>query len=863
MRSGRIGWAGAAWAAAVPLVAWAGVAAAIELPNPRLSTVWPPGATIGTTVEVVVEGDDLDEVTALVFSSPRIVAEPILETRPLAEKPEPFTRRFRVTAPADVPAGFVEVRAHGRFGLSTPRAFAIDDRPQVDEAAGNHAAAKAMPLPLDTIINGRTDGEAVDHYAVDLAVGDRLTVFLAAKRIDSRLAGVILVRDPEGRQVGFDRATHTHEPVVPVTAAVAGRHTILVRDALYRGGTTHAYRLVASRRPHVDFVWPPVATAGREGRHTLYGHHLPGGRPAASAGDPAAADLAGYEAVEVAIAAPAAGASLGTSAWSHLRDPGEVEVEGFEYRLASDRGPANPVFIPLTRLPVVEEREPDDSAAAAQRLEAPCEVVGRFYGPRDDDWFSFVPGKGREWWVEVISSRLLLPTDPSLWIGRPPDGADAAAAAVEVAAQDERTDRFKNQPFDRPAHDPALAFTAAADGPHVVRVRDLYAGSLAHPRHAYRLVVQPAAPDFQLVATCKALVEHAAQRDVVFPASPLLRRGGTQPIVVQCYRRGGFTGPVALAFEGLPPGVTAAPVELPADEHQAVIVLAAAADAAAWLGPIRVVGRAGVTGAVVERTASFSTTVWNKNNRTDFVEARLVPDMWLAVIDEVAPVTTRVGGDGPWQAAPGAAVSIPVVVEGRIDLKGSAAVEVRGLPATYAPFPQVPRSVLDKPAGKNRFEGAVELKIPAKMPPGRYPAHLVTQIRAGYERNPEAAGRAALRRDAFAATVGKARQDLEAAEKARDETARKVTELASRAGDSAAAAEIAAANEAAARTAEQAKAAAAGLRKAEEEKKALEKIATDLAAAAKPRDVEAFVSSATFVVEVVAPPVPAAEEKKP
>jgi hypothetical protein len=105
--------------------------------------------------------------------------------------------------------------------------------------------------------------------------------------------------------------------------------------------------------------------------------------------------------------------------------------------------------------------------------------------------------------------------------------------------------------------------------------------------------------------------------------------------------------------------------------------------------------------------------------------------------------------------------------------------------------------------------------------------------------------------------------DYAAAEKALDETARKVAERASRAGDSAAAAEIAAANEAAARTAELAQAAAVGLRKAEEEKKALEKIAGDLAEAAKPRDVEAFVSSTTFVLEVVAPPVPAAEEKKP
>jgi hypothetical protein len=178
-------------------------------------------------------------------------------------------------------------------------------------------------------------------------------------------------------------------------------------------------------------------------------------------------------------------------------------------------------------------------------------------------------------------------------------------------------------------------------------------------RDVSRLVVGPAAPDFQLVATCKALVEMAAQRD--YPATPLLRRGGTQPLVVQCYRRGGFTGPVTLSCAGLPPGVTAAPVDLAADEHQATIVLAAAADAPAWQGPIRVVGRSGTGEAAIEREALACTTVWNKNNRTDFVEARLLPDLRLAVIEEQPPVLVRVGGEGPWQAAPGATLPIPVV----------------------------------------------------------------------------------------------------------------------------------------------------------------------------------------------------------
>jgi hypothetical protein len=44
---------------------------------------------------------------------------------------------------------------------------------------------------------------------------------------------------------------------------------------------------------------------------------------------------------------------------------------------------------------------------------------------------------------------------------------------------------------------------------------------------------------------------------------------------LQTYRRGGFTGPIAISVEGLPPGVTCPAVSIPAGEHQASIVLTA------------------------------------------------------------------------------------------------------------------------------------------------------------------------------------------------------------------------------------------------------------------------------------------------
>ena len=49
----------------------------VTLPLPRLLTVYPMGGQAGTTVEVAIAGDNLEDVAALQFSTPKITAEPV------------------------------------------------------------------------------------------------------------------------------------------------------------------------------------------------------------------------------------------------------------------------------------------------------------------------------------------------------------------------------------------------------------------------------------------------------------------------------------------------------------------------------------------------------------------------------------------------------------------------------------------------------------------------------------------------------------------------------------------------------------------------------------------------------------------
>ena len=114
------------------------------------------------------------------------------------------------------------------------------------------------------------------------------------------------------------------------------------------------------------------------------------------------------------------------------------------------------------------------------------------------------------------------------------------------------------------------------------------------PRHYYRLRIAPDQPDFQVVVTPNATTR---------PDACTLLQGGSQSYTVYVWRHDGFAGDVALAVEGLPPGVTCPPQTLGGGVRAAQLVLTAAPDAAAWSGEIKVKGTAVVKGQSVTHEA--------------------------------------------------------------------------------------------------------------------------------------------------------------------------------------------------------------------------------------------------------------------
>jgi hypothetical protein len=243
-----------------------------QLPIARLSTVFPPGGKIGTSVEVRLSGLDLDDVTQLHFSHAGITAkQKVMEG---ASRPE--ANKFVVTIAPNVTPGVFEARAIGRFGISNPRAFVIGDLAESTEKEPNDSLSSAVEAQLGSVINGNAESNTADHFKFKAKKGQRILIECLAKEIDSRMDAVLVLYDSAGHELGRNR----RGSLLDFTTPADGEFIVKTYDFLYRGGDDYFYRLSIGTGPHIDFILPPSGLPGTKEKYVLFGRNLPGGAPA-------------------------------------------------------------------------------------------------------------------------------------------------------------------------------------------------------------------------------------------------------------------------------------------------------------------------------------------------------------------------------------------------------------------------------------------------------------------------------------------------------------------------------------------------------------------------------------------------------
>ncbi len=550
-----------------------------ELPSPRLDRLAPLGAAAGSTVDVEVQGADLDDAKILLFDHVGLRAEFVKD------------RFFRVTVAKDVPAGTYDARLVGRFGISNPRLFAVSvGLIDVAEKEPNDSIEQAQPVPMNCTVNGTSDGGRDDIFRVTLRKGHRVVFECQAQKLDSPLDATLTLTDSNGRQLATNGDWFGRDPLIDFIAPADGECFVNVHDLSYRGG--QPYRLVITDRPRVENVSPRAIQAGKPAPFTAFGRNFgPAGKPSAwRLQDQALEEFA------FSVTAPPETRNLGAyrfiehpTTHSVLPTAATCTLTGFQAQPRIGEVLADPVPLLVVDTPVTLEAEPNDTPETAQKLTLPAVISGRFDRERDADWYEFTPEADGQYSFEVYCERLGGRADPYLVVMD-----DKGNRVNELDDYGHRINAF-----DGHLRDPSGMVNLSGKKKYRVLVQDRYRRGGA--QYQYVLTIRKPVPDFYVAAI------HAQNPG---PGGMTIQRGGAAHLDVVIRYADGFNGPVTITAEGLPKGLHAAPTVVRGNTN-APFVLWADADVPEWIGPVKLIASGKRGDVELRREVRPYTRVWN------------------------------------------------------------------------------------------------------------------------------------------------------------------------------------------------------------------------------------------------------------
>jgi hypothetical protein len=230
-----------------------------------------------------------------------------------------------------------------------------------------------------------------------------------------------------------------------------------------------------------------------------------------------------------------------------LTPPGKDAEPGIHWLATSKAGfVSNRVPFALDTLPECLEKEPNDIQQRPQKVNLPIIVSGRVNRPDDWDVFQFAGRAGETIVAEVHARRLDSPLDSVLKL--------TDTAGKLLALNDDREDPGSG--LNTHHADAYLMVKLPADGTYYVHLGDTARNG--GEEYAYRLRLSAAQPDFALR---------------VVPSSVSLRSKSSAAVSVQAIRKDGFAGPIKLALKNPPAGFSASAVSLSGTQEVARLTL--------------------------------------------------------------------------------------------------------------------------------------------------------------------------------------------------------------------------------------------------------------------------------------------------
>jgi len=480
------------------------IPAAAQDPYPMLMSLSPVAAQVGQTTEHTVYARyNLDGTSEVIVSGEGVRGEVVPpEKKPAKDgKPPQVTSlklRFHVTAAA-MP-GVRDFRLVTPRGVSTLGQLVVARDPIVAEAKKNDTPEDAQPVSLPATICGTIEkAEDLDFYRFDVKAGETLCFDVRCMRLQDKIHDLQQHADP---------IITIRNPVGSTVAASDNRHAA---DPLLSHTFTHSGQ-------HLLEVRDVRYQGKREWVYSIEIHQ----RPVVAAVHPLA--IPAGTATQVAPI----GLQLGEQRFTSLELPKDAGTGERQVLLPWRDGMAGPVSVYVTEHPQpIEQPGENGDAEHAQAIELPGGVSGRLEQASDIDCYSFAAKKGQQITVESFAHRLGSAMDPQIRL------------LDDTGKQLALNDDFRLG--QRLVPDAMMEnVTIPADGRYIVEIRDLH--SRGGAGFVYYLKLSEAKPHFELYLD--------TDKTQIAP-------GAAGVIYVRSVRKNGYQGPIALAVEGLPPGVTA------------------------------------------------------------------------------------------------------------------------------------------------------------------------------------------------------------------------------------------------------------------------------------------------------------------
>jgi hypothetical protein len=623
---------------------------------PMVTHCTPVAVRRGTTAEITVEGQQsFAGATGWLADHPGLTAA-VIPPPPAKPGSKVASVALKVTAAKDVPLGPHEFRIVTRHGLSTVGQLLVVDDPVIQESGNNNTPSGANALPVPGVACGRIEAaEDVDLYRFHATAGTTYTFEVWGARLQDKIHDLQKHLDP------------LLTIIDPAGRELAGNDDYFFADPYLvwtAPGSGDYFVQVRDAKYDGDPRWAYALCVSDK---PYAAHAFP---------------FAGQPGQTIAVEPVGTAAKFGAKINLQLPTaPGLHKLS-----LPTSDGQTNPIGFFVSPLPQLLEQEPNDTPAQAQSLPIPCGVSGRMNKPRDIDYFRFHGEKGKPIRFEVRARRFGTPLQSQL------------DSVLEVLAPKGQL-LAANDDDPATGKDSVLTFAPPADGDYLLRIRDL--NSKGGPGYVYYLEADHARPDFTL----------RCDSDLAMVAP-----GGRTPWYVHVNRTNGFSGAVAVAVQGLPPGVTASPLTIPATMTQGLVIIAADKDAKVGAAAnVRVVGVA----ASLIRDAVPNEEIYLPGGG----RGRFDVTMQSVAVTEPGDILNVTVTPSVLKLKPGAEVKLEVAVERRKDYDKDITLDVplRHLGQTFGnPLPPGVTMLDDKSKtrlSRGESKGHIVLKVAADAAP--------------------------------------------------------------------------------------------------------------------------------------------------